>query len=96
MDQILMSLTGSLDTVTDSLNDVGPDDPELPGEIHDVMEVLESVDSASTESLKSEPVNLEERLEKCVEKQLQLESHYKNLQIRINRYQLIIVPFPLF
>ena len=85
MDQILMSLTGSLDTVTDTLNDVGPDDPELPGEINDVMEVLESVDSGSTESLKSEPVNLEERLEKCVEKQLQLESHYKNLQIRINR-----------
>ena len=96
MDQILMSLTGGLDTVADSLNDVGSEDPELPGEINDVMEVLESVDSASTESLKSEPVNLEERLEKCVEKQLQLESHYKNLQIRINRYQLIIVPFPLF
>ena len=85
MDQILMSLTGSLDTVTDTLNDVGPDDPELPGEINDVMEVLESVDG-TTETLKSEPVNMEERLEKCVEKQLQLESHYKNLQIRINRY----------
>ena len=78
MDQILMSLTGSLDTVG------VPDDPELPGEINDVMEVLESVDG-TTESLKSEPVNMEERLEKCVEKQLQLESHYKNLQIRINR-----------
>ena len=84
MDQILMSLTGSLDTVTDSLNDVGPDDPELPGEINDVMEGLESVDG-TRETLKSEPVNMEERLEKCVEKQLQLESHYKNLQIRINR-----------
>ena len=78
MDQILMSLTGSLDTVG------GPDDAELPGEINDVMEALESVDGA-TETLKTEPVNIEERLDKCVEKQLQLESHYKNLQIRINR-----------
>ena len=85
MDQILMSLTGSLDTVADSLNDVGSDDAELPGEINDVMEVLESVDHGTTDTLKSEPVNMEERLEKCVEKQLQLESHYKNLQIRINR-----------
>lgn len=73
-----MSLTGSLDTVG------GPDDTELPGEINDVMEALESVDGA-TETLKTEPVNIEERLDKCVEKQLQLESHYKNLQIRINR-----------
>ena len=49
-----MSLTGSLDTVGDSLSDVGPDDPELPGEINDVMEVLESVDSTA-ETLKTEP-----------------------------------------
>ena len=81
MDQILANLA---DAVPDTFTDVSGEETELPGEINDVMEVLESV-HGSTETLKTDPVNMEERLDKCVEKQLQLESHYKNLQIRINR-----------
>ena len=50
------------------------------------LQALESVASTPEPIKPPEPVvNVDQRLEKCGEKQNHLESRYRNLQMRINR-----------
>ena len=83
MDQILANLA---DSVAGDLADVGGEEAELPGEISEVMQALGCVPG---DTIKPEPVlsvvNIDQRLDKCAERQTYLESRYRNLQMRINR-----------
>ena len=83
MDQILANLA---DSVAGDLADVGGEEAELPGEISEVMQALGCVPG---DAIKPEPVlsvvNIDQRLDKCAERQTYLESRYRNLQMRINR-----------
>jgi len=108
MDQLLKTLGDTLvngnmgeDGVGDTLGlEGGGDDPELPREMDEVMQVVDLIETQGVkvdmqalesqigqcagENLKPE-FNVDERVEKCREKQTYLESRYRRLQHKINK-----------
>jgi len=91
MDQLLKTLGESLVNSNLGEGDTlglegGGEDPELPREMDEVMQVLESQMSGQCGVETIKPVlTADERVEKCKEKQTYLESRYRRLQNRINK-----------